>query len=226
MNENNHMNENNIESTPAKKGRFSNLQGIHKAVPIILAALAAFVAVCLFTVNSGVIGPAIGGLLRGLFSIGAYAIPIVLLLHAYCYPDDLEQKRILKRAIFSIVLVITISCIDYAIYSFDGALFSPAQNYAQMIGGGFVGGVIGFAFTKLLGSIGAIPVAFTVWGIGLALGGPTGYSINPARDLAPRVMHTLLPMGKKESSRWDYAWVPVIAPLCGASAAALLYTIL
>ena len=77
-----------------------------------------------------------------------------------------------------------------------------------------------------LGSIGAIPVAFTVWGIGLALGGPTGYAINPARDLAPRVMHTLLPMGKKASSRWDYAWVPVIAPLCGASAAALLYTIL
>lgn len=77
-----------------------------------------------------------------------------------------------------------------------------------------------------LGSIGALPVSLTVWGIGLALGGPTGYAINPARDLAPRLMHTLLPMGKKESSRWDYAWVPVIAPLCGASAAALLYNLL
>ncbi len=77
-----------------------------------------------------------------------------------------------------------------------------------------------------LGSIGAIPVAFTVWGIGLALGGPTGYAINPARDLAPRLMHSLLPMGKKESSRWDYAWVPILAPLCGAATATLLYTLL
>ena len=56
-----------------------------------------------------------------------------------------------------------------------------------------------------LGSVGAIPVAFTVWVIGLSLGGPTGYAINPARDLAPRFMHFLLPIKGKGSSHWNYS---------------------
>ncbi|MBQ4278933.1 MAG: aquaporin family protein [Rikenellaceae bacterium] len=77
-----------------------------------------------------------------------------------------------------------------------------------------------------LGSVGALPVAFTVWAIGLALGGPTGYAINPARDLAPRIVHTLLPIPGKGGSDWSYAWVPVVGPLCGAALAALLFLIL
>lgn len=60
-----------------------------------------------------------------------------------------------------------------------------------------------------LGSVGAIPVAFTVWVIGLSLGGTTGYAINPARDLAPRFIHFILPIKGKGSSHWEYAWVPV-----------------
>ena len=60
-----------------------------------------------------------------------------------------------------------------------------------------------------------------VWVIGLALGGTTGYAINPARDLGPRIMHSILPV--KGSSDWGYAWIPVIAPLTGAVLAALLY---
>lgn len=74
-----------------------------------------------------------------------------------------------------------------------------------------------------LGSVGAIPVAFTVWVIGLSLGGPTGYAINPARDLAPRIMHAILPIKGKGSSRWDYAWIPVLGPLAGAAIAAFLF---
>lgn len=74
-----------------------------------------------------------------------------------------------------------------------------------------------------LGSIGAIPVAFTVWVIGLALGGTTGYAINPARDLAPRIMHAILPIKEKGSSDWGYAWIPVVGPISGAVIAALLY---
>lgn len=74
-----------------------------------------------------------------------------------------------------------------------------------------------------LGSVGAIPVAFTVWVIGLSLGGPTGYAINPARDLAPRIMHAVLPIKGKGSSQWEYAWIPVVAPIVGAAIAALLY---
>ncbi|UOE46701.1 aquaporin family protein [Mucilaginibacter sp. SMC90] len=74
-----------------------------------------------------------------------------------------------------------------------------------------------------LGSIGAIPVALLVWVIGLSLGGTTGYAINPARDLGPRLMHMLLPIKGKGTSDWAYAWIPVIAPLIGASIAAIVY---
>lgn len=74
-----------------------------------------------------------------------------------------------------------------------------------------------------LGSIGAIPVTFLVWGIGLALGGTTGYAINPARDLGPRIMHQLLPIKGKGDSDWGYAWVPVVGPILGALVAAGLF---
>ena len=73
-----------------------------------------------------------------------------------------------------------------------------------------------------LGSLGALPVAFIVWSIGLSLGGTTGYAINPARDLGPRIMHAVLPIKNKASSDWGYAWIPVLGPIAGASLAALL----
>lgn len=72
-----------------------------------------------------------------------------------------------------------------------------------------------------LGTVGAFPVAFLVWAIGLSLGGTTGYAINPARDLGPRIMHAILPI--KGSSQWSYAWIPVIGPVIGAMVAALLF---
>lgn len=75
-----------------------------------------------------------------------------------------------------------------------------------------------------LGSIGALPVAFLVWAIGLSLGGTTGYAINPARDLGPRIMHAILPV--KGSSEWGYAWIPIVGPIIGAVIAALLYVAL
>lgn len=74
-----------------------------------------------------------------------------------------------------------------------------------------------------LGSVGAIPVAFLVWAIGLSLGGTTGYAINPARDLGPRMMHAILPIKSKGTSDWAYAWIPILGPIIGAAAAALLY---
>jgi glycerol uptake facilitator protein len=73
-----------------------------------------------------------------------------------------------------------------------------------------------------MGSLGAIPVTLIVLAIGLSLGGPTGYAINPARDLGPRIMHSLLPIRGKRDSDWPYAWVPVVAPLVGAAVAVLL----
>ncbi|MEJ5053746.1 MIP/aquaporin family protein [Sphingobacterium sp. MYb382] len=77
-----------------------------------------------------------------------------------------------------------------------------------------------------LGSIGAIPVTFVVWVIGLSLGGTTGYAINPARDLGPRIMHALLPIKNKADFNLSYAWVPVVGPFIGALLASLLYMIL
>lgn len=74
-----------------------------------------------------------------------------------------------------------------------------------------------------LGALGIIPVAFLVWVIGLALGGPTGYAINPARDLGPRIMHAVLPIAGKGDSDWGYAWIPVVGPIIGAVIAAVLY---
>lgn len=72
-----------------------------------------------------------------------------------------------------------------------------------------------------LGTMGALPVSILVWTIGLSLGGTTGYAINPARDLGPRIMHTLLPI--KGSSDWSYAWIPIVGPIIGSSLAAALY---
>ncbi len=66
-----------------------------------------------------------------------------------------------------------------------------------------------------LGTLGALPVALLVFAIGLSLGGTTGYAINPARDLGPRLAHALLPVPGKRDSDWGYAWVPVVAPIIG-----------
>ncbi|MGK5640068.1 MIP/aquaporin family protein [Streptomyces sp. URMC 126] len=67
---------------------------------------------------------------------------------------------------------------------------------------------------------GVLMTAFVVVGIGLSLGGPTGYAINPARDLGPRIVHALLPLPNKGGSDWSYAWIPVVGPLAGAALAA------
>ena len=71
-----------------------------------------------------------------------------------------------------------------------------------------------------LGTLGALPVALVVFAIGLSLGGTTGYAINPARDLGPRLAHALLPVPGKHDSDWTYAWVPVVGPLVGGLLAA------
>lgn len=73
-----------------------------------------------------------------------------------------------------------------------------------------------------LGALGALPVALLVWAIGLSLGGTTGYAINPARDLAPRILHAILPLSYKRDSDWSYAWIPVVGPILGALIAAFI----
>jgi glycerol uptake facilitator protein len=76
-----------------------------------------------------------------------------------------------------------------------------------------------------LGALSALPVALVVLGLGLSMGGPTGYAINPARDLGPRIVHFFLPIPGKRNSDWKYAWVPILGPFLGASLAAALFLI-
>ena len=123
-----------------------------------------------------------------------------------------------------------------AVFSTAPAIRNTVFNLLSEIVGTFVLVFVVFYITKAemgeqktpigLGSVGALPVAFVVWAIGLSLGGTTGYAINPARDLGPRIAHSLLPMKQKGSSNWKYAWVPIIGPFIGAVIAALLYSLL
>lgn len=77
-----------------------------------------------------------------------------------------------------------------------------------------------------LGALDALPVALVVLGVGLSLGGPTGYAINPARDLGPRIMHAILPIPGKRDSDWGYAWIPVLGPVVGALLAGVAFKFL
>jgi glycerol uptake facilitator protein len=123
--------------------------------------------------------------------------------------------------------------VQLAVFSTGPAIRNTTFNLLSEIIGTFVLLFVVFYFTEAqietpktrigLGSLGALPVAFLVWAIGLSLGGTTGYAINPARDLGPRIIHSLLPIKQKGSSNWKYAWIPVVGPLIGATIAALLY---
>jgi glycerol uptake facilitator protein len=84
-----------------------------------------------------------------------------------------------------------------------------------------------FGSTKVgLGSLGALPVALVVFSIGMSLGGTTGYAINPARDIGPRIVYTLLPLKNKAGNGWDYAWIPGLGPVAGAGLASLVYFVI
>jgi len=116
-------------------------------------------------------------------------------------------------------------------FSTAPAIRSPFWNLVTEIIGTFAlvfgvfyiaGGTVSDEPIKL-GALDALPVALLVMGIGFGLGGPTGYAINPARDLGPRIMHAILPLKGKGSSDWGYAWVPIVGPLIGGVLAALLY---
>jgi glycerol uptake facilitator protein len=134
---------------------------------------------------------------------------------------DLEKDAGLKRAPF---------CTDPAIRNFNTSVTSEILGTFVLI---FV--ILYITGAKMedasgtpigLGSVGAVPVAFLVWVIGLALGGTTGYAINPARDLGPRIMHQILPIKGKGSSDWEYAWVPIVGPIIGCAMAAGLYLVI
>ena len=118
-----------------------------------------------------------------------------------------------------------------ACFATDPAIRNTPSNLISEIIGTFVLllGVFFISGAKVgeqsasLGSLDALPVALLVLGIGISLGGTTGYAINPARDLGPRIMHAILPIPGKGSSDWGYAWIPVAGPVIGAVLAALVF---
>jgi glycerol uptake facilitator protein len=132
--------------------------------------------------------------------LGAFLGAVVVFLHYLPHWADTEDPG-LKLAVFST----------------GPAIRNTATNLISEIIGTFmlVFGVL-FIFTnELAPGFGALLVGFLVWGIGLSLGGPTGYAINPARDLGPRIAHAVLPIAGKGSSDWAYSWVPVVGPVIG-----------
>jgi glycerol uptake facilitator protein len=118
-----------------------------------------------------------------------------------------------------------------ACFSTGPAIRSYGSNFLSEVIGTFVLVLAASALvSKRLAPGGVAPglgpllVGGVVWSIGLSLGATTGYAINPARDLGPRLMHTFLPIAGKGSSDWSYAWIPIFGPVCGGAIAALFIT--
>lgn len=116
-----------------------------------------------------------------------------------------------------------------AIFCTSPAIRNTSANLTTEIIGTFVlmlGVLFIAAPQNSLGALDALPVALLVLGIGLSLGGPTGYAINPARDLGPRIMHFILPIKNKRHSDWRYSWVPVVGPVVGALIAVAIWSLI
>lgn len=110
-----------------------------------------------------------------------------------------------------------------AVFSTNAEIRSNGWNFLTEVIGTFVLVFVIFFFAHSPAELGALPVALLVVGIGASLGGPTGYAINPARDLGPRIAHALLPVKGKGGSDWSYAWVPVAGPIVGGLLAGFAY---
>lgn len=108
------------------------------------------------------------------------------------------------------------------------AIRRPLWNFVVEVIGTAVllAGVLGIlnAHNSIGSGMGPYAIGILVFSIGLSLGGPTGYAINPARDLGPRIMHALLPIEGKNNSDWGYSWIPVFAPLLGGCLGSMIYT--
>jgi glycerol uptake facilitator protein len=143
--------------------------------------------------------------------VGAFIGAVLVFLHYYPHWAETENAD-LKLAVFST----------------GPAVRSTVWNLVSEIIGTFVLVFAIFAFgagsnATGLAALGPLPVTFVVLVIGLALGGTTGYAINPARDLGPRIAHFLMPIPGKRDSDWAYSWVPVVGPLIGAALAYFVY---
>ena len=164
------MSENRNDSK--KQGEMNNdneIVGFKRAVPIILFAIAAFIELCFITQNTGVLGRFIGTALLGLFSYAAYAIPLLLFIHALFYYRDVGNKCVLSRTVFSVIAILAFSAFAYTLSSFgEEAVFNAGEFYRngiERVGGGFIGSSISFLLMKIFGSVGMIIIAVTVFAL-------------------------------------------------------------
>ena len=142
--------------------------------------------------------------------LGAFLGAVLVFLHYYPHWAQTEDADL-----------------KLAVYSTGPAIRNTVWNFWSELLGTFVLMftifIIAGPQAEGLAALGPLPVAFLVLVIGLALGGTTGYAINPARDLGPRIAHFLLPIPGKRDSDWSYAWIPVLGPLAGAAIAYFVY---
>lgn len=194
---------------------------------------AVFIGVLASAYSGGVLNPAValglfisGGITGAMFGVALIAellgaiVGAILCWVAYRKHFDEEEDAGAKLGVFAT----------------GPAIRSYGANLTTEIIGTFALVFIVFAFADYgdvqvgvpggLGPLTALPVAFLVVAIGMSLGGPTGYAINPARDLGPRIAHAILPIKGKGSSDWSYAWVPVVGPLIGGAIAAFAAPVL
>ncbi|WP_315341813.1 MIP/aquaporin family protein [Hoylesella oralis] len=172
----------------------------------------------------------IGLALAGMFKWG-YVIPYIIaqLFGAFLaaitvylfYKDhfDITEDKMTKLTIFCTMPAITghqkrnLFCEIMGTFVLLLLIIAIAQNNYPVSAGNA---------SMNLGGIGAFPVSYVIIAIGMSLGGTTGYAINPARDLGPRIAHAFLPIKEKGSSGWNYSWVPIVGPIAGASLAAFI----
>jgi glycerol uptake facilitator protein len=143
--------------------------------------------------------------------IGAFIGAVLVWLAYYSHWAETPDPA-LKRAVF---------CTAPNIRNY------PLNFITEVIGTfTLVFGVLAITANELSAGLAPLLIGFLVWAIGLSLGGPTGYAINPARDLGPRIAHAVLPIPGKGDSDWGYAWVPVVGPIVGGLIGALVFVAL
>ncbi|KAJ53451.1 glycerol uptake facilitator protein [Clostridium tetanomorphum] len=176
---------------------FGSISGSHfnPALTIALAAIGKFPA---NQVLSYIIAQMIGGIL------GAVLVYLMYLPH-WKETEDANAKL--------------------GVFCTAPAIRNTGANFISEVIGTFmlVFGILGLGAQKTADGVGTMYVGLLIFVIGLSLGGPTGYAINPARDLAPRIAHTFLPIEGKRDSDWGYSWIPVLGPIVGGLIAAFLF---
>lgn len=195
---------------------FAVFAGVVVAGPFSGAHLNPAVTIGIYT-NDILAGKTIDAALFGTYivgeMVGAMLGAFLVFIHYYPHWAETEDPG-LKLAVFST----------------GPAIRNTTFNFISEVIGTFVLVFVIFAFGNNVGptsgglaSLGALPVAFLVLVIGLSLGGTTGYAINPARDLGPRIMHAILPIPGKGGSDWEYSWIPVVGPLIGGALGWVVY---